>query len=385
MKIITYIICLAMLLVGCGNRSGHDHDHDHDGHDHGSDVADHHEHSPDEIVILPEQAEVFGLQVETIEPKPFDMVIKVSGHILAAQGNEITVTAPSNGIVSFARILAEGSAVKQGEMLFIISAQNMLDGDPVAKARLAYEQAEREYRRAESLIKDMLISQREYEQAHTNYMTAEVTYNALSKSQTKNGIKVSAGMSGFIKRCLVAEGEYVTSGQPLVTVSQNRRLQLRCDVPERYYHLLPHVTSANFKTPYNDELYQLSDLKGRLLSFGHSSDTESFYVPVTFEFDNTINIIPGMFVETFLMAKPMGNVMLVPLKAMLEEQGLYFVYIQTEVDAYKKQEVKPGEDNGRDVHILAGLKHGDRVVTQGAVHVKLAGNNSVIPEHSHSH
>ncbi|KAA6327429.1 Multidrug resistance protein MdtA, partial [termite gut metagenome] len=72
--------------------------------------------------------------------------------------------------------------------------------------------------------------------------------------------------------------------------------------------------------------------------------------------------------------------------ALTEAQGLYFVYLQTGEEAYKKQEVTPGEENGERVRILSGIKPGDRIVTKGVYQVKLAANSSVMPEgHTHSH
>ena len=404
--ILSYIISLAMLLAACHRGHNHEHGHDHASHDHHDhDHAGHeheghnhaheednhghgeheHDHAPDDIVITPEQAKEAGIIVKEVQPVDFNMVIKVGGQIQVAQGDERTVVASSNGIVSFARLLTEGSAVRQGETLLTVSSQNMLEGDPVVKAKLAYEQAEREYRRAESLAKDTLMSRREYEQIRTNYETAKVAYDALSKSQTAKGVSVSASIGGYVKNRFVTEGEYVTAGQPLVTVSQNRRLQLRCDVPEKYGNQLPYITTANFKTPYNDAPYQLSELNGRLLSYGRSTDAATFHIPVTFEFDNKGDITSGAFVETYLISKPLGGVITVPLQAMVEEQGLYFVFVQTCEDSYKKREIKIGEDNGLNVRIISGLESGDRVVTQGAIHVKLASNATSIPEHSHSH
>jgi RND family efflux transporter MFP subunit len=392
-----------MLFTAChrnhnsGNEHDHDHDHEtHEQHAHNGDAHDVHKpepaataesgHAPGEIIVLPEQAEAAGLRVEAVLPKPFDMVIKTSGQIQAAQGDELTVVAPSNGIVSFARTLNEGVAVQQGETLVTISSQNMLEGDPVLKAKLTYEQAEREYRRATSLVKDTLISIREYEQARTAYETAGVAWEALAKNRTATGVAVTAGIGGYIKSRVVTEGAYVTTGQPLLILSKNRRLQLRCDVPEKYYSLLETITSANFRTPYNDTLYQLSDLNGSLIAYGRSAEAASFYIPVTFAFDPVDGIAPGAFVEVYLASVPMGNVLTVPRQAMIEEQGLYFVYVQTaHGDAYLKREVKPGNDNGRDVHILTGLKTGEKVVVSGAMYVKLASNASSIPEHGHSH
>ncbi|MDD3077401.1 MAG: efflux transporter periplasmic adaptor subunit, partial [Proteiniphilum sp.] len=72
--------------------------------------------------------------------------------------------------------------------------------------------------------------------------------------------------------------------------------------------------------------------------------------------------------------------------AITEEQGLYFVYIQLHEDAYKKQAVTMGQNDGERVQILAGLKQGDNVVVNGVYQVKLAATSSVIPEgHSHAH
>ena len=46
--------------------------------------------------------------------------------------------------------------------------------------------------------------------------------------------------------------------QPLVSVTQNRRLFLRAEVSEKYYPYLRTISSANFQTPYNNQVYELS-------------------------------------------------------------------------------------------------------------------------------
>ena len=51
-------------------------------------------------------------------------------------------------------------------------------------------------------------------------------------------------------------------------------------------------------------------------------------IPVTFEFDNKGDVIPGSFVEVFLLSSPMENVLSLPHSALTEEQGSFFVYLQ---------------------------------------------------------
>ena len=366
------------------NHEGHNHAQEakadaHAGHDHG------HEHgsNPDEIILAPEKAKAAGVASMEIQPKAFRQVIKASGEVQSAQGNESTIVANVSGVVSFQRSVTEGMQVGKGTALMSISASNLQDGDPAERARIAYESAKADFDRASRLVESQIVSQKEFNSIKEKYESAKLAYEALSKNQTKNGVSVTSPMGGYIKNLLVKEGDYVAVGQPLATVTQNNRLFLRADVSERYYKYLNGITSANFKTPYDNQVYELEALNGKLLSYGKSAG--SFYVPVTFSFDNKGDIMPGSFVEIYLLSKPMENTIALPIEALTEEQGLYFIYIQKCAESYRKQEVKLGASNGKEVEILSGVNPGDKVVVKGAYHVKLASASNALPAHSHEH
>lgn len=376
-----------------GEAHEHEHDHDHEhgegevhDHSHGEEAHDHnHEGHGDEITLAPAKAKAAGVQVEEMKPGTFQQVIRTSGEVLAAQGDEETVAATTSGIVSFPSTLVEGKAVARGANLAVISAKNLADGEPAEQARIAYEAAKNEYDRASKLTASGIVSQKEFDVIKQNYEKARLSYEALSGHATKNGQRVTASIGGYVKSCLVKAGDYVNVGQPLLTITQNRRLFLRAEVSERYYKYLRSITSANFVTSYDDRVYSLKELNGRILSYGKSTDKTAYCLPVTFEFDNKGDVVPGSFVEIYLLSGEMQNVLSVPKTALTEEQGLYFVYLQVAPDAYKKQEVKLGADNGKAVQILSGVKAGDHVVTEGAIHVKLASASGAIPAHTHEH
>ena len=420
MKKIFFMGIMGMFLLGsCNNHSGHNHEgHDHEGHHHETETAHHHDHeghnhaeeghdhasedhnihnhnhaaeghehgnNPDEIILAPEKAKAAGVVSEVIQPKPFRQVIKASGEVQAAQGNESVIVANVSGVVSFQRSVTEGMQVGKGATLMSISASQLQDGDPAERARIAYEVAKAEYDRASRLVESQIVSQKEFNSIREKYENARIAYEALVKNQTKSGVAVTAPIGGYIKNLLVKEGDYVAVGQPLATVTQNNRLFLRADVSERYYKYLNNITSANFRTPYDNHVYELDALNGRLLSYGKAAGSGSYYVPVTFSFDNKGDMIPGSFVEIYLLSKTMEDVIVLPEEALTEEQGLYFVYIQKCEESYKKQEVKIGANNGKEVQILEGLHAGDRVVVKGAYHVKLASASNALPAHSHEH
>lgn len=360
------------------------HDHEHEGHDHGNKAAAG-AHS-NEIIFKEELAKAVGLQTKVMEPASFTDVIKTSGSVLAAQGDETTVVATVPGIVTFGRLsFVDGTPVKKGQAILSLASSSLSEGNVAARAKYAYETARKEYERMQQLVGDKIVSAKDFEQARLNYENAKAAYDAVAGKQTENGVSVVSPMNGYLKNLQVKEGDYVTVGQPLATISQNSRLVLRAEVSEKYYQYLPAIQSANFRTPYDEQVYKLSELHGRLLSYGKASDANSFYIPVTFEFDNKGAVIPGSFVEIYLLATPMQEVLSVPVSSLIEEQGIYSVFIRLDEEGYKKQEVKLGANNGSEVQILSGLKPGDVVVTQGAYQIKLASASNAIPAHTHNH
>lgn len=375
---------LCMFLLGaCGE---HAHEHGEEGHSHEEEMhAGEKAGHSDEIILTPEKAKAAGVEAEAVHAGSFRNVIHTSGQILAAQGEEATVVAASSGVVSFSRKVAEGMQVGKGTELLSVSAAHIQDGDPVQKAKVAYEKAKEEYERAQKLVSSQIVSQKDFAALREAYENARLTYEALKPSMSGKGVSVKSPIGGFIKTCLVKEGDYVTVGQPLMTVTQTRRLVLKAEVSERYYAQLSQVTSANFQTPYNNKVYSLDNLGGKLLSFGKSSGDTSYYVPVTFEFDNRGDMVPGSFVEVYLLSGERNGVLSLPVSALTEEQGVYFVYLKLDEECYKKQEVKLGTSDGSRVEILSGVKDGDTVVTRGAIHVKLASASNAIPAHTHNH
>ncbi len=373
------------------DHSAHDHsEHDHSAHNHGHDGHDHAaaeaETHPGEIVFPEAKAAAAGLQTLTVTPGAFTQVVKTGGRIIAAQGDEQTMVATVAGVVTFNQTpFTEGSAVRKGQPVLSLVSGNLAEGDVTVRTRAAFERASSEYERAKGLVKDQIISQKEFIELKTAYETAKAANDAIGGTASGKGVSVAAPINGYLKNLQVKEGDYVSVGQTLASVSQNNRLVLRAEVSEKYYGSLPLVRSANFRTPYDGKLYKLSDLNGRLLSYAKSSDDNSFYIPVSFEFDNKGSLLSGAYVDVWLLTAPIPNTIHIPLSSLIEEQGIYSVFLRLDETCYRKQLVHTGANNGTEVQILSGLKAGDVVVTEGAYHLKLATASNAMPAHTHTH
>ena len=396
-----------LLLWSCG--TGHNHGENQDGHGeeaaahdhlhHDAEEAAHHEEEdphdhdaahgqeghPDEIVISPEKAAAAGIETETVAPGPFSGVIKTGGQILPAQGDEMTVVAPVDGIVSFGGNYVEGAEVDGGKPMFSIVSGGIQDGNRIGKAKVAYETAKAEYERAAGLVESRIVSQKEFLKIRENYENARMAYEALKPNADGTGVMVEAPFDGYVKSLLVSEGDYVPMGTPLASVTQSRRLVLKADLSQRYYGRLGQIVSANFMTPYDEHVQSITSLGGRLVSSGRGAADGSHYVPVTFEFDNRGSVVPGSFAEVWLLTSRREGVLSLPVSAITEEQGLYFVYLKLDESCYAKREVTLGESDGARTEILSGITAGDNVVVRGAYSVKLASASNAIPAHTHNH
>ena len=401
----------SILMAACLMASCHPGEKHHGAHDHeGEEKEDH----SGEIVMTDEQMEKAGVDIETVEPGDFTAVMKAAGQIVRRQGDEQTVSATISGIVYWRNAsLSEGSQVGSGQPLADITARHLQDGDPIAKAKATFEAAKSEMERVKPLADENIVSKREYEQARLNYQTAKAAYEGIAASKSGSAV-VTTGMGGFIKSLIVKSGDYVNVGDPIAVVTQNRRQQLVVDVPECAYRNMNDIRSANFKATGNDNVYKLSELNGKLISYSRTLPEGSAYLPATFEFDNVGDIIAGSFVEVYLLLKQKQNVITVPNTSLTEEQGLYYVYVKKhnhnheahedhehedhdheaheghehkgEEGIFEKREVKIGQTDGVRTEILSGLKAGECVVTVGAYQVKLAASSSAIPEgHNHNH
>ncbi len=345
--------------------------------------------SSDEITYLKEQAWKVEFANAPVAKVAFSDIIKTNGQILSALGDEVMVTANASGIVHFSGNKSiVGSEVYNGANLFSISGGNLAENNLDAnykEAKANYDKSKADFERASELIKDNIISQKEFLQSKVTYENTQIIFNTKAKNYSSNGQSIYSPINGFIKNIFVSEGQYVEAGTPLVIISQNKKLVLQANVSQRYFSKLPSIASANFQTVGNEKVMNTQELNGKIISYGKSASANSPFIPLTFEIDNIGNIIPGSVAEVYLKTSNIPNALVVPISSLLEEQGSFYVYVQSSGESFQKREVKLGASDGINVQLLSGVTEGERVVTKGAYQIKLSTASGALPAHGHEH
>lgn len=341
-----------------------------------------------QISFLKEQAWKIEFANQEIVPQTFHNVVKATGEITSATSDEQVVSARASGVVNWNEDVVTGARVEKGKSLFKLTSGNVTQGNiesQYQEAKSNYEKAKADYERVQPLLKDKIVSQKDYLEIKNTYEQTQIAFETISQNYSNGGQSVVAPIGGYVKQINVRSGEFVQAGQPLAVISKDQSLRLRAEVPLRYSNELPLISEASFKTVHNEKVYSTSELNGKMLSYGKAIGSSNSLLPIFFAISNDGSLISGDVVEVYLKARPIPNALVVPNKALIEEQGNFYVYVQLEGESFEKRFVKLGANDGNNVQIVSGIRAGERVVTKGAQMVKLATQSGSVPAHGHEH
>jgi RND family efflux transporter MFP subunit len=337
-------------------------------------------------VFTKEQSWKLDFATDYPAQEPFGQVIKTTARVQSSQGDEIIVSAKSNGMVIISsNEFQEGTEVSKGQTLCSISGSDLADNNLAvryAEAKNNYERAKSDFERATELAQDKIVSEKDLLERKNQFENARAVFDNLNKNYNAGGQSLKSPMNGFIKQVFVKNGTFVEAGQPILTISQNKTLNLIADVRQKHLPLLGSIKSANIRSLHDNQMYTLEALNGKVLSYGKTGNSENFQIPVTLQIDNKGSFFAGGFVEIYLKTMSNTNALTVPNQALVEEQGIFSVYVQVTPELFEKREVTVGATDGLKTEILKGLTSNDRIVTRGAIYIKLAQSTGALDAHS---
>lgn len=353
----------------------------HDGHDHGHDAPETEENHEEAIELHSHSAERFGVVVDTIQPADFREVVRAAGCVVHSGADDGVVAAPVSGTVSFAPGMAPGKSVSRGAVVASVNPRAVAGGDDNSAAAAALDNARAELKRIESLHAEKLATAAEVSAARNAVRQAEAAYSPAAAAE-----KAKAPIGGSLSALMVKEGEYVGAGDPVAIVCRGEGSLLRVDLPRRYFRNAPDFT--DMYADFTDQTgFCVSERGGRRITGAVAGDSEvpGAYIPLYFS-AGAASLPPGTPFTAYLHGKTRRGVLSLPVEALSEQGGLFFVYRRIHDGHYDKMPVRVGASDGRRVEIVSGLEPGMEIVTQGVAAVRLAETSAVAPQgHSHNH
>lgn len=349
-------------------------------------AAEHEEHPmTNAVVFTKEQSWKVDFATELPKMIPFGQIIKTSAQVEPAQGDQIIVTALTGGVINYSgNILTEGKNIQAGQSLLHITGSAMADKNSAviyAEAKNNYDKSILEYERMKKLAVDKIVSDKELLSTKTEYENHKAIYENLQKNFSSSGQNVSSPMNGFIGEIFIKNGQYVEAGRSLLSISQNKNLLIKAEVRQRYAPYLSSISSAVIKTR-NGKTITLGELNGKILSIGQCLGSDNYLIPVSLQVENNGDFIPGEFVELFLNTDSGTQSLTIPNEALIEDHGSFFVFVQLTPELFEKREISIGSTDGLRTEITGRLSENERVVTKGAILVKLSQSSGALDPHA---
>lgn len=365
------------------SHEGHSHSHEGHSHSHGEDAhgAGAGVDVENDILVAelePETARRLGVVTEVVRRGDFAEALAVGAVVEPSAASQAVLVADAPGIVTYRSGITQGSQVARGTVVATIDGSTVAGGDANARAWAEYDAARQEVDRLAPLHADGIVSTRDYNAAVARMNTLKAACTA-----SPSGGAVTATTSGTVVSLDVAQGAYVQAGEPVATIATGSGALLKVSVPARHAALASAAGGFTLQLPGSEHLYSSQELGAR--ARGDARVVVNGYIQLYYTVDSP-TLLPGMTARVYLEGQTHGGVLSVPVGAVDEEQGTYWVYVKLDEDCYRKTPVTTGRRSGSRVEITSGLQGGEDIVVEGRTMVRMAFNNGAVPEgHSHSH
>lgn len=324
-----------------------------------------------------------------LEPQNVPLSFEFSAR---AQGSKETEVRARVGGILLKRNYVEGSAVKEGDILFEIDPDQYQVALDRAEANMAQveanlKNAEIDWARKEKLAKDRIVSEKALDDARAaldsykaSYMQAKAEVNAAKLNLDYT--KVKAPISGITSMEAQSEGSLIGANGMLTTITQLDPIYVIFSASENEILSLSNMVERGLiRNPYNKSeifaLVKFSDgstynKEGKINFINPSIDESTGTIKLRAVFENPEQRLrPGQFLRLAMEGLTRINALLVPQEAVMQSGAGSYVYRINAEGKVESVSVQTGlvAPDGSWI-IDEGLSPGDIVVTTGLMKIR---------------
>lgn len=294
-----------------------------------------------------------AVNVTQVSTSNVPILIKALGTLSAVQ--VVTISSVADGRINNI-YFKDGQQVGKG--MPIVQLDNAQAKADYQSAVTALNLARTKYQRSKQLL-NTAVSQQELDTLKADVASKDSDVH--SKLATLQQKQVDAPISGVLGAFKSHVGDYVSAGDPLVTLVNIKELQINYNVSES---ILPQLKQGQLVT-VGVGAYPHKKFYGTVSFISPTVDRTTRAVAVQAQLPNPNSLLlPGMFVHVAQQVGMTKNALVVPDQSVSADVKGYFVY-KVIGNKVAKVYITTGTRQAGQVQILSGLQKGDTVVTAG--------------------
>ena len=194
-------------------------------------------------------------------------------------------------------------------------------------------------------------------------LTPEQLDEIASSAKPQIELPIYSTVGGIVTERKVTQGQYVNAGEVLFTVADLSTIWVKADV---YQPDLPSVHTGQSVEITSDSLPG-STLHGRVGFLDTSINPQTRTASARIQVPNpNLRLRPGMFVQVKFAAPAGRDILAIPRSAVLDTGTRQIVYVAKSNGEFEGRQVQLGAPSNDYYPVLAGLKEGERIVSQGS-------------------
>ena len=308
-----------------------------------------------------------------VEQRDFPLVIDSTGTTVAS--SIVDIRPQVTNVVAKVHI-KEGQKVRAGDILFTLD--DRADRANYEKAKASADDAQRQYERAQELLRQQFVAQGAVDTAQANAQSAQAVARAafatLSYDTIRSPITGRAGIISVFPGALVQPGNTVsttttatttTAQGAMVTITQLDPINVQFTVPEGALPALFAAQQAGQTPTISFQMGNGVKREGKVYVVDNQVDAAIGAVKVKAEVNNTDHsLIPGQFIRLQLKAGLIKDALVVPSQAVISNSRGDQIFV---VDAENTVSLKPIkiQTQGQGFAVISGINAGDKVVVEG--------------------
>ena len=314
--------------------------------------------SPNQVNISTQKVQKLGVRTESAQLRTIDKVIRAAGRIEPDERRIAMVSPKFEGYVERLHVNTTGQTVAKGQPLFEVYSPELVS---VQREYAIAVQGAESLKGADSpaqlgmgrLVESSL-------QRLKNWDISEEQIKALMGSgETKRTMTFRSPVTGVVTEKKAVQGMRFMPGEALYQISDLSSVWVIADVFEQDLGLVK--TGAKTKIKIN--AYPDKSFSGTVTYVYPTLKAETRTVPVRVELTNPGGLLkPGMFAEVEMQASAKGQVITVPVSAVIDSGTRQIVLIQLKEGRFEPREVKLGARSDNYIEVVNGVKDGEQVV-----------------------